>query len=89
MFIMEDNQVEEVVEVIQEESNVEKQGLISKINFYLKKLKLFYTECLRVWKITRRPDKEEFKTIVKISGLGILLIGVIGFLVHFVKETLF
>jgi len=86
---MDENQVEEVVEEVQEERKVEQQNLMSKINFHLNKLKLFYTECLRVWKITRRPDKEEFKTIVKISGLGILLIGVIGFLVHFVKETLF
>ena len=86
---MDENQVEEVVEEVQEERKVEQQNLMSKINFHLSKLKLFYTECLRVWKITRRPDKEEFKTIVKISGLGILLIGVIGFLVHFVKETLF
>jgi len=31
-------------------------------------------------KITRKPNKEEYKTIVKITSLGILIIGLIGFI---------
>jgi len=50
------------------------------------KFKSFIFECVRVLKVTRKPDKEELKTIVKISGLGILLIGLMGFLIHLVKE---
>jgi protein transport protein SEC61 subunit gamma-like protein len=53
------------------------------------KLKRFGTECKRVLRVTRKPDKIEFKTIVKISGIGIIIIGVIGFLIHFIKELLF
>ncbi|MGE0792946.1 MAG: protein translocase SEC61 complex subunit gamma [Candidatus Woesearchaeota archaeon] len=49
-------------------------------------LKSFYTECVRVFKITKKPTKEEFKAIVKISGLGILLIGFIGFLIHMIDQ---
>ena len=45
------------------------------------KLKRFYEECKRVWRITKRPDSEEFKTIVKVSAIGILVLGFIGFLV--------
>lgn len=52
------------------------------------KLKDFLRECKRVLKITKKPDAFQFKTIVKISGLGILIIGLIGFLVHFIKELL-
>jgi protein transport protein SEC61 subunit gamma-like protein len=52
------------------------------------KLKDFFRECKRVLKITKKPDKVELKTIVKISGLGILVIGLIGFLIHIVKELL-
>jgi len=52
-------------------------------------LKDFITECKRVLMITKKPDKEELKTIVKISGLGILIIGLIGFLIHLIKEVLF
>ena len=47
-----------------------------------KKLKRFLKECGRVLKVTKKPTKEEFKTIVKISGLGIAVIGVIGFILH-------
>ena len=52
------------------------------------KLKDFFRECRRVLRITKKPDKDELRTIVKISGLGILVIGLIGFLIHLVKEVL-
>lgn len=48
------------------------------------RIKAFVKECIRVLKITKKPTKEEFKTISKVSGLGILIIGLIGFLVHIV-----
>ena len=53
------------------------------------KFKSFIFECVRVLKVTRKPDKEELKTIVKISGLGMLLIGLIGFLITLVKQLFF
>lgn len=52
------------------------------------KLKDFLKECKRVLKITKKPDTIALKTIVKISGLGIIAIGLIGFAVHFIKELL-
>ncbi len=53
------------------------------------KIKGFFVECKRVLRITKKPDATEFKTIVKISGIGIAAIGFIGFLVHFLKELVF
>ena len=53
------------------------------------KVKEFFVECKRVLRITKKPDRMEFKTIVKISGIGIAIIGFIGFLVHFLKELVF
>jgi len=50
------------------------------------KLKEFSKECWRVLRVTKKPDKTEFQTFVKVSGIGILLIGFIGFLIHLVKE---
>ena len=41
------------------------------------KFKGFVKECARVLRITRKPSNMEFKTIVKVSGLGMLLIGFI------------
>ena len=53
------------------------------------KFKSFIFECVRVLKVTRKPDKEELKTIVKISGLGMLIIGLIGFLITIIKQLFF
>lgn len=47
----------------------------------LSNFKNFIFKCARVWNITRKPTKEEFKTIAKASMLGILLIGLVGFLI--------
>lgn len=55
----------------------------------IEKFKLFCKECLRVLKITKKPDSFEFKTIVKAAGLGILIIGAIGFIIHLLKLILF
>mgnify|MGYP001614072186 CR=1 FL=1 len=54
----------------------------------LAELKRFLSECLRVLKITRKPTGEEFKTIVKVSGLGIALIGMLGFVLQVGKQLL-
>ncbi len=55
----------------------------------LERLKAFIMECKRVLRVTKKPDKQEFTTIVKISAIGMAIIGVVGFLVHFVRELLF
>jgi len=51
--------------------------------------KTFIAECIRVFKITKKPTGTEYKTIVKVSGIGILLIGLIGFIVQMIKLTFF
>ena len=53
------------------------------------KLKEFVRECIRVLRVTKRPDRVEFKTIVKASGLGMLVIGAIGVLIHIIKQLFF
>lgn len=53
------------------------------------KLKSFAGECIRVLKVTKKPDILEFKTIVKVAGLGILAIGFIGFLFSMGRQILF
>ena len=53
-----------------------------------RKLKRFFRECARVLRVTKKPGKDEFKTIVKVSGLGILIIGLIGFIIQMVKQML-
>ena len=53
------------------------------------KFKRFINECVRVLRVTKKPDKVEFTTIVKISGLGILIIGLLGFIIQMIKVLFF
>ncbi len=53
------------------------------------KLKKFYGECVRVLTITKKPNTFEYKTVVKVAGLGIALIGLIGFIIAMTKQLLF
>lgn len=46
------------------------------------RLKSFLIECRRVWQVTKKPNREELKIIVKVTGLGILIIGFIGFVIN-------
>jgi protein transport protein SEC61 subunit gamma and related proteins len=53
------------------------------------RMKSFLYECLRVLRVTKRPDKTEFTTIVKVSGLGMLILGFLGFLIQMTKVLFF
>jgi protein transport protein SEC61 subunit gamma-like protein len=55
----------------------------------VKKIKRFLKETHRVLRITKKPNKEEFKTTVKVTGLGAAVIGVIGFIIFLIKQLLF
>ncbi len=47
----------------------------------MEKLKSFFSQCVRVWRVLRKPTKDEFIMISKVSGIGILALGLIGFLI--------
>ena len=55
----------------------------------LERLKRFAVASQRVLRVTKKPSRPEFQTIVKVSGIGILLIGFIGFLLQMVKQLMF
>ncbi len=54
----------------------------------LEKLKNFINESIRVFKITKKPSSEEFKTTVKVTGIGLLIIGFIGFIIHIISQLI-
>ena len=39
---------------------------------------------IRILQLTRKPSMDEFLTISKVAGAGILLIGIIGFFVYLI-----
>ena len=52
------------------------------------KLKKMLKEWKRVYKITKKPGKEEYFSIVKVTGLGIIIIGIIGFAIFMLVELI-
>ena len=40
------------------------------------------TEWKRVLSITKKPSKQEFSASAKITGIGMLIIGFVGFLIY-------
>jgi len=53
------------------------------------KLKSFTSQCVRVWHLLRKPTKEEFITVSKISAIGLGLIGVLGFVIAIIMSFVF
>jgi protein transport protein SEC61 subunit gamma and related proteins len=53
------------------------------------KTKSFILKCKRVWYVLRKPTRKEFETIAKVSAVGILILGFIGFLISLVMKMIF
>ncbi|MBI2044080.1 protein translocase SEC61 complex subunit gamma [Candidatus Pacearchaeota archaeon] len=45
------------------------------------KLTSFYHQSVRVWHILRKPTRKEFLMVTKISAIGILIVGIGGFII--------
>ncbi|HIH38836.1 protein translocase SEC61 complex subunit gamma [Candidatus Woesearchaeota archaeon] len=56
---------------------------------WIESFKRFTVECQRVLRVTKKPSNEEFKTVVKVSAVGLLVIGFLGFLLQIIKFYLF
>jgi protein transport protein SEC61 subunit gamma-like protein len=42
----------------------------------------------RILKMARKPTNEEYEKTAKITGLGILLIGALGFVIYIIRELI-
>jgi len=54
----------------------------------IEKIKSFGGQCVRVWKLLRKPSGTEFKTVAKVSALGLGVIGVMGFFISIIMNFL-
>ncbi|MGF7117838.1 protein translocase SEC61 complex subunit gamma [Methanobacterium oryzae] len=48
----------------------------------------FIRQCRRVLHVSKKPDREEYQQVAKITGLGIILIGVIGFIISIIAQLI-
>ena len=55
----------------------------------LQKAKSFLIKCRRVWHTLKKPTKKEFEQTAKVSAIGILILGVLGFAVSIIMKILF
>lgn len=51
-------------------------------------IKSFFSQCVRVWKILRKPDMQEYKTTAKVAALGLGIIGLIGFAISMLMNLI-
>jgi protein transport protein SEC61 subunit gamma-like protein len=67
-------------------------GLPKRIKNFFKSLfaslKTFILECKRVFTLTQKPSSQELKMIVKVTGLGMIAIGLIGLVVYLLQQAL-
>jgi protein transport protein SEC61 subunit gamma and related proteins len=54
----------------------------------LENLKSFVGQCKRVWHLLKRPTREEFNSIAKVSAIGLGLIGLMGFIVAVIMQLI-
>ena len=59
------------------------------LSSYWIRFRSFINESIRVLKVTRKPNSLEFKTIVKVSGLGMVIIGLLGFVITMIRQLFF
>jgi protein transport protein SEC61 subunit gamma-like protein len=52
----------------------------------LTSLKSFTAKCKRVWMVLKKPTRDEFLKVAKVSAAGILVIGLIGFIVSLIMK---
>ena len=45
------------------------------------KIKSFILQSKRVWHVLRKPTGYEFKTVARVSAIGLLIIGAMGFII--------
>ncbi|AEH06522.1 protein translocase SEC61 complex subunit gamma [Methanothermococcus okinawensis] len=63
-------------------NNLNDNSTNTKINAKINDLKSFLNQCKRVLMISRKPTRDEFLNVSKVTGLGICLLGAIGFVIH-------
>lgn len=51
-------------------------------------MRKFFHNCKRVLQIAKKPSKDEYLQVAKITGLGILLIGFVGFVILFISYAI-
>ncbi|BDZ70707.1 protein translocase SEC61 complex subunit gamma [Methanobacterium petrolearium] len=58
------------------------------MNLNKESIESFIKQCQRVLKVSRKPDREEYINVAKVTAIGIILIGVIGFIISIIGQLI-
>ncbi|MEA4956977.1 Protein translocase subunit SecE [bioreactor metagenome] len=48
----------------------------------------FFKECKRVLKVSKKPNREEYVNFSKVTAIGILIIGAVGFVIVLIFQLI-
>jgi len=48
--------------------------------------KSFFIKCRRVWFVLKKPTRKEFELTAKVSAIGIVALGAVGFLISLIMK---
>ena len=51
------------------------------------KTKSFLIKCRRVWHTLKKPSRKEFEQIAKVSAIGIVILGLLGFIISMIMKA--
>ncbi len=63
---------------------MDEQGEVQQVG----KVRRFIRESIRVIHVTRKPTLQEYKNLLKVTGIGVLILGAMGFVIFLIKELL-
>lgn len=55
----------------------------------IRKISSQYHKYFRVWQLLKKPTMEEFKTVSKVSVVGLLVVGALGFAISVIMKLAF
>lgn len=55
----------------------------------IENLKAFAIKSKRVWLVLKKPSRKEFEMVAKISAIGVLILGILGFIISILVKLLF
>lgn len=58
-------------------------------NGWMTKIKSFVLQSKRVWHVLKKPSMQEFGAVAKVSAIGILAIGAVGFIISDIIKIFF
>lgn len=48
----------------------------------------FIKQCKKVLRVSKKPGRDEYINVAKVTGIGIIIIGVVGFVISIIAQLI-